>query len=75
MVLILTKIRVKVLLRSRLPSDISQSYMGRKFLAVTAALELVAVKVFLILRDRGDTLRMLKQTLKGLSSSLPSTSI
>ena len=35
----------------------------------------MVVKIFLTLWDRGDILRMLKQTLKGLLSPLPSTSI
>ena len=42
--------------------------MGGIILVGTATLEPVVVKVFLTLRDRGDTLRMLKHNLKGLPS-------
>ena len=68
------RIRIKDLWRSRLLSDINQSYMGRKNLAATATLDSVVVKVFLSQRDRGNTLRMLKHSLKGLSSLLHLTS-
>jgi hypothetical protein len=47
--------------------------LDRKILAVTAVLEAVVRKVPLAVRDRGDSLRMKKQILKGLLSLLLST--
>jgi hypothetical protein len=47
--------------------------LDRKILAVTAVLEAVVRKVPLAVRDRGDSLKMIKQTLKGLPSLFLST--
>jgi hypothetical protein len=45
----------------------------QKIMADTTTLDPMVVKIFFKLWDRGDTLRTLKQTLKGLPSQLPST--
>ena len=73
-VLILTMARLKPLCRNRSLSDFNQSVLGRIILAITATLKPATVKVFQTLWNRGDVLKTLKQTLKGLLSPLHSTS-
>ncbi len=66
MVPALTIIKGKVLLRSRILSDLDLRILGRIILAVTAALEALAIKVPQAARDRGDSPRILW----GMSSRL-----